>query len=151
MKSVIRSGAVIVSALVLSSPASLSLAHSQYPPLDLLLSTQETVIGQKIAYPAGQAQLTSAIVTLQPGQETGLHSHNVPLYGYVLEGELELDYGQHGKRTLRAGEAIVEAVETNHSGRALGQRPTRVLVLFMGAEGVENTVELEHEPHLGRR
>jgi len=136
----IKSGAALLSAFALGSLASLSWAHSQYPPLELVLTTQETAIGQPIAYPDGLAEVTSAIVTLQPGQETGLHSHNVPLYGYVLKGALELDYGEHGKRNLQAGDAIVEAIGSKHSGRATGEGITRVLVVFMGAAGVENTI-----------
>jgi len=37
-------------------------------------------------------------ITLLPGQQTGWHTHPVPLFGYILEGELTVDYGTKGQR-----------------------------------------------------
>ena len=37
--------------------------------------------------------------------------HGAPLTGIVLEGELTVDYGPHGKRTYRQGDAIAEAIK----------------------------------------
>jgi len=140
MKQHFMFGAALMCAFGIGSIASLALAHSQYPPLSPVLTTQTTAIGQPIAYPKGKAKISSAIVTLQPGQETGLHSHNVPLFGYILEGQVELDYGAYGTRSLKTGDAIVEAIGEPHSGTATGHSPTRILVVFLGAEGIENTV-----------
>jgi len=105
-----------------------------------LLSTDETVIGQPIAYPAqGKAKVTSVIVTMQPGEETGWHRHDVPMFGYILEGEVTVDYGAKGTRVYRQGDAVMEAVDWPHSGRNTGGIPARILAVFMGAEGVPNT------------
>jgi quercetin dioxygenase-like cupin family protein len=82
-----------------------------------LLSTGTTVMGETLHYPAdGPAHVTAAIVTLPPGGRTVLHKHGVPLFGYVLEGEITVDYGDRGKRTYRQGEALMEAVDTAHFG-----------------------------------
>jgi len=105
-----------------------------------LLSTDETVIGQPLAYPAqGKAKVTSVIVTMQPGEETGWHRHDAPMFGYILEGEVTVDYGAKGTRVYRQGEAVMEAVDWPHSGRNTGGVQTRILAVFMGAEGVPNT------------
>ena len=42
------------------------LAKSTYPPLQVLASTTETVIGQPFTYPAGRAKITAALVTIDP-------------------------------------------------------------------------------------
>lgn len=106
-----------------------------------LLDTQETVIGQPIAYPqASPAKVVSAIVTMLPGEETGWHMHDVPMFGYILEGEVTVDYGAHGKRTYRAGAAMMEALDVAHNGRNTGAIPVRILAVFMGAVGVADTV-----------
>ena len=106
-----------------------------------LLDTQETVIGQPIAYPkASPAKVVSAIVTMLPGEETGWHMHDVPMFGYILEGEVTVDYGAHGKRTYRAGDAMMEALDVAHNGRNTGAIPVRILAVFMGANGVPDTV-----------
>ena len=47
-----------------------------------LLASSETILGEPIQYPAGaQAKVTAAVVALDPGAETGWHTHGVPLFG----------------------------------------------------------------------
>jgi len=118
----------------------LALGRSSYPPLDVLLSGSETVLGQEIAYPAGTPVVTAAIVTMLPGQETGWHVHDAPLFAWMLNGELTVDYGPDGERTYRAGDAMLEAFRTRHNGRNSGEQDARLLAVFMGARGVANTV-----------
>jgi quercetin dioxygenase-like cupin family protein len=115
-------------------------AKSTYPPVEVLLQTGKTVIGQEIAYPAGTPQVTAAIVTMQPGETTGWHRHDAPLFAYMLAGELSVDYGADGTRTYRAGDAFLEAFRSEHDGTNTGAEAARVLAVFMGAEGVKNTV-----------
>lgn len=105
-----------------------------------LLSTTSTVTGAPITYPPGTAKLTAVEITLQPGQETGWHTHPVPLFGYVLEGELTVDYGAKGKRVYRRGDALAEAINEAHNGRNTGGKPMRILCLFMGAENLPDSV-----------
>ena len=107
-----------------------------------LLKTRTTILGQAIDYPAGDpAEVTSLIVTLQPGAETGWHKHPVPLYGYLLSGQITVDYGEQGTRTYPPGEAFMEAVESWHNGHNGGTEPARILVVVMGAVGREITVQ----------
>jgi quercetin dioxygenase-like cupin family protein len=108
-----------------------------------LLSTEKTVLGQTLAYPAGApAKVTAAIVAMQPGAETGWHQHDVPLFGYMLEGELTVDYGAKGTRVYRKGDALMEAIDVPHNGRNTGAGVARILAVFMGAGGVPNTVKV---------
>ena len=105
-----------------------------------LLDTGTTALGQKFSYPAGAPHVTSVIVTMQPGETTGWHQHDVPMFCYMLEGEITVDYGKSGTRTYRKGDALMEAIDVVHDGRNTGPVPARVLVVFMGAEGVPDTV-----------
>lgn len=105
-----------------------------------LLSSGETVVGEAITYPTGApAKVTAQVMTLAPGQETGWHTHGVPVLGYVLEGELEVDYGPKGVKAFHAGDAVLEAISTPHNGRNVGSAPLKILAVFMGAEGLQNT------------
>jgi quercetin dioxygenase-like cupin family protein len=109
-------------------------------PVTPLLSTGTTVIGEPIVYPSGApAQVTAAVVTLLPGQETGWHTHGVPVVGYVIDGELSVDYGEKGVRVYRAGDAVIEAIGVAHNGRNTGSGPMRILAVFIGAEGMQGT------------
>ena len=115
-------------------------AKDSYPPLDVLLSTGETVIGQQIIYPEGPAKITAALVTLQPGQTTGWHRHDAPLFAYILEGEITVDYGPGGVKAFGVGDSLVEALGSRHKGTCTSDVPVRLLAVFAGAEGVANTV-----------
>jgi len=113
---------------------------SERTHVEPLLATSTTVLGQPIAYaPGGTAKVTSAIVELPPGGKTGLHRHDVPMFAYVLSGEVTVDYQGEGSRTYRAGEALVEAIDTPHDGYNSGAVPTRILTVFFGAEGTPDT------------
>lgn len=105
------------------------------PSVQTLISTSETILREPIAYPAGTAKITAAVVTLPVGASTGWHSHGVPLFGYVLEGELTVDYGENGVRTYRPGSGFMEAIDIAHDGRNGGDSSVRILVVYMGAEG----------------
>jgi quercetin dioxygenase-like cupin family protein len=104
-----------------------------------VLSTGTTVTGEPIRYPSGTAHITAVELTFKPGQQTGWHIHPVPLFGYILEGELTVDYGAKGRRTYRKGEALMEAMNEAHNGRNTGRRPLKILVVYMGADGVPNS------------
>ncbi|MGB4866943.1 MAG: cupin domain-containing protein [Hyphomicrobium sp.] len=108
-------------------------------PFTPLLSTTRTVMDEPIVYPTGgAAKLTAGIVAMAPGQETGWHTHGVPLTGIVLEGELTVDYGDKGTRTYREGQSIAEAIAVPHNGRNSGTGIMRLFAVYIGAEGVPN-------------
>ncbi|HWM83641.1 MAG TPA: cupin domain-containing protein [Pseudolabrys sp.] len=115
------------------------------PPKDYpavpLLSTGKTIVGETIAYPrTGPAHITAAIVTLAPGGRTVLHKHGAPLFAYILEGELTVDYGRHGKRTFRTGDTLMEAMAVPHFGVNTGTAPMRLIGVYMGAKGTRDVI-----------
>ncbi len=115
------------------------------PPADYqrvieLLNGNQTNIGQPLTYPAGALKITSLVVTMQPGEETGRHMHPVPTYGYILEGEVTITYEGAKTKHYKAGEAFMEAVHTWHNGRATGDVPTRILAIFMGVDDTPNVI-----------
>jgi quercetin dioxygenase-like cupin family protein len=105
-----------------------------------LLQSGTDILGDPIVYPDGAANVTAAIVTVPPGGQTGLHRHEVPLFAYILEGELTVDYGTKGKKTYRAGDALLEAQNWPHNGVNTGTVPMKLLAVYMGGEGKQNTV-----------
>lgn len=107
----------------------------------LVVSTGTTVIGEPIRYPsAAPARVTAVEITLEPGQKTGWHLHPVPLLGYILEGELTVDYGAKGKHTFRKGDGFVEAIGEPHNGYNSGPDPVKILAVVIGADGVQGSI-----------
>jgi quercetin dioxygenase-like cupin family protein len=116
---------------------------SGYPAVPLL-STGVTAAGETLRYATtGAAKVTAAIVTIAPGTQTIVHKHGVPMFAYILGGELTVDYGDHGKRTYRQGEALMEAMDVAHFGVNTGSEPARILVVYMGAEGAQNVIPVK--------
>lgn len=129
---VIRTFALL---LALLSPAAWAQA---YPAKDLI-TTGTTVLGETIRYPtSGPARVTASIVTIAPGADTVFHRHPAPLVAYMLSGVLTVDYGSHGKRIYRQGDAFVEAMDVAHRGTNLGTETVSILAIYIGAEGTAN-------------
>jgi len=112
-------------------------------PLVKLLSTGKTIVGETIHYPKGPAHVTAAIVTLAPGGRTIVHKHGVPLFAYILSGELTVDYGTHGTRTYRQGTSFMEAMDVAHFGVNNGTEPVKILAVYMGADGAKNVIPVK--------
>jgi quercetin dioxygenase-like cupin family protein len=130
--------AALLAAFALSAPAA---ARDQGYPAVPLLSTGQNVVGETLRYPTGgPAHVTAAIVTLAPGEKTIVHRHGVPLFAYILDGELTVDYGAHGRRTYRAGDAFMEAMDVPHFGVNTGTQPVRLIAVYMGAAGAQDVI-----------
>lgn len=118
-----------------------AMAEDKGYPLAPLLSATTTIVGEPIHYPtSGAAHVTAAIVTLAPGGQAIVHEHGVPLFAYILDGELTVDYGSHGKRVYRQGQSFMEAMAVPHFGTNTGTTPVRILAVYMGAEGAKDTI-----------
>src|SRR5215207_8163149 len=135
----------IFSATVLQVPATRAQDVSYQNLVAPVLASSETVIGEKLTYPTGTpAKVTAVVVTVPPGGETGWHKHPIPLFGYILEGTLVVDYAAHGTRSYHAGEGLLEAMSAPHNGRNLGAVPVRILAVYLGEQGKANA-EAAHE------
>lgn len=108
----------------------------------LFSGVPESAVGEAIQYPGGTpAEISAAVVTLQPGKTTAWHKHGVPLFIYVQSGSLTVDYGDKGTRTVPAGSAFMEAMDHRHRGINAGTVPVQVLVVYMGGDGLTNVIK----------
>jgi quercetin dioxygenase-like cupin family protein len=106
------------------------------PSVTPVIDSSQTILGQPLAYPAGNAEITASIITVPPGGETGWHKHAVPLFGYILEGALTVDYGDKGTHTYNAGDGLLEAMNWPHNGMNKGAVPVKILAVYAGAKGI---------------
>jgi quercetin dioxygenase-like cupin family protein len=100
-----------------------------------LLKTTTSWDGKPIVYPKGPGEVTALIVEIEPKAETGWHEHPVPVFGYIMEGELELRLAAGKVKILHQGDAISESVGVLHNGRNIGDEPVKILVFYMGEVG----------------
>jgi quercetin dioxygenase-like cupin family protein len=128
----------ICASAVLADDASLK------PTVTPVIDATQTILGQAIAYPAGDAEITASIITVPPGGETGWHRHAVPLFGYILEGALTVDYGEKGTHTYTVGDGLIEAMNWPHNGMNKGTVPVKILAVYAGAKGVPDAEAVAH-------
>jgi quercetin dioxygenase-like cupin family protein len=141
----------VLALVIAAAPASAQDATAVKPtaphgyPAETLLSTSTTVLGEPLHYPKGAAHVTSVIVTLAPGERTILHKHGVPMFFYILDGEITVDYGKHGKRTYRKGQSQVEAMGVAHFGENTGKEPIRLIAVYMGASRAKDVIPVKRD------
>jgi quercetin dioxygenase-like cupin family protein len=97
--------------------------------------------GQAIEYPReGTPEVTALLVEMAPGEETGWHSHPVPLLGYLISGQLTVVQVTGEKRIVRAGEVSLESVGVVHNGINEGAVPCEMIVFVVGLKDVPFTI-----------
>jgi len=105
-----------------------------------LLKTGQTRDNEPIVYPTGKPEIISVVGTIEPGGRTPLHEHPVPVYVYVLEGEVELETEGRQPHKYKPGEAYIEALNRKHQLFNKGNSTAKVLVVFVGEEGKPTTI-----------
>ena len=108
--------------------------------------TTTTTNGGKISYPRTESpEVTVVTVEIPPQGETGWHMHPVPVYGYVLAGELVVEFEDGKQSRFKEGDAIIEVVNAPHNGKNTGTVPVKLVVFYTGAEGQPNTIKVQHK------
>ncbi|MFZ9622795.1 MAG: cupin domain-containing protein [Ilumatobacteraceae bacterium] len=112
----------------------------------LLNKEAKTILEESFNYPVTDSpEVSSSIITLPPGAQTGWHLHEAPMYAYVLEGTLEVTYkldGTEKRNVYKKGEAIMEGLYTPHNGVNNTSKPVRILVVNFGSRDLDNSVKL---------
>ncbi|MEY4768480.1 MAG: hypothetical protein RL637_1119 [Pseudomonadota bacterium] len=109
--------------------------HSQQ-----LFKTDQTWFHQPLVYPPGQAELTSLVVEIAPGGETGWHLHPIPSLELVLEGTVEVKLADGTVKQFHAGESFSEVLNTMHNGKNIGDKPMKLLIFYAGAKDQPLTI-----------
>lgn len=132
----------LLSCLLLLPPIAAAADYNAGVTAKVLQKTGVTGSGQKIAYPCtDKAEVTAMTVELAPGAETGWHKHTMPVYAYVVNGTLAVELEGGKSLSFKAGDVIIEVVDTLHNGRNLGTEPVKLAVFYLGAEGLPNVIK----------
>ena len=79
-------------------------------------------------YPQGQPELVAIKYIIPPGKKLNWHHHLVMNHGVLVQGELTIIALDGRIKVVRAGEVVVEMVDTIHHGENRGTEP---VVLYM--------------------
>ncbi|SEM10307.1 Cupin domain-containing protein [Syntrophus gentianae] len=92
------------------------------------------------AYPQGQPEVSIRRITVPPGARLETHSHPVINAGVLLSGQLTVVTTDGKTLHLKAGDPIVEVVNTLHYGMNEGTVPVDLVVFYAGAVNMPITV-----------
>ncbi len=138
--------------LFLLVPPALSADYGTGVTAKILKKTSVTDIGQKIIYPGtDRAEVTAVTVELAPGAETGWHKHPVPVFAYVISGNLSVELEDGKLRAYHAGDAIIEAVNKLHNGKNVGAEPVKLAVFYLGVEDKPNVIKVKPKEKTGQQ
>ncbi len=89
-------------------------------------------------------------ITIPPHSALPVHKHPVINAGYLLKGELVVVKKDDGQELhLKAGDALIELVESWHFGENRTNQPAEIVVFYVGNKGEQLTLkEAEQLPVL---
>jgi quercetin dioxygenase-like cupin family protein len=110
-----------------------------------LLKTTSTWDGKAITYPTSEkAQVTALMIEIPVNGETGWHRHPVPSFAMIVEGTLDVMLKNGSVNHLKAGDPLVEVVDTAHNGRNTGTVPVKIMVFYTGT--VNSVLTIKEKP-----
>jgi quercetin dioxygenase-like cupin family protein len=106
-----------------------------------LVKTTESWNGKQLPkYPDGNPEITILKIIIPPKTKLPLHKHPDINAGILLKGELTVISEANDTLYLKAGEPIVELVNTWHFGRNDGTEPVEIIVFYAGIQGTPITI-----------
>ena len=93
-----------------------------------------------VAYPQGQPEITILRIRIPAGARLDTHSHPVINAGMLMSGQLTVKTTDGQVLRLKAGDPIVEVVNTLHYGINDGTVPAEIIVFYAGIVGQAITV-----------
>lgn len=93
------------------------------------------------AYPSGPPEISILRISIPPGAQLPVHRHPVINAGVLVSGELTVVTRDEKTLYLKAGDPIVEVVDTWHYGRNDGTQPADIIVFYAGSPGTPLSVK----------
>ena len=85
-------------------------------------------------------EVSSLVFTFPPGAVSQWMIHPAPVYVYVLEGTLEVEFEDGSHQSFHTGQGFLQCRSKWHRGRNDGSETMRFLAVFFGGKGVPNVV-----------
>ncbi|SRR5690606_13063076 len=109
--------------------------------VESIVKTSNSWNGDELpAYGTGTPEVTMLRITIPPGESLKPHKHLCINVGLLTKGELTVMTETDQSLRLKAGDSIVELVNTWHYGKNTGKKPAEIVVFYAGIKGQPITV-----------
>ena len=110
--------------------------------VDVLTKTSVSWDGAALpSYPEASPEITILRIQIPPKVQLPLHAHPVINAGVLLKGELTVVTKDKATLHLKAGDSIVEVVNTWHYGINAGDVPAEIIVFYAGKADAPITIK----------
>jgi len=108
----------------------------------LLTKTTQTWNGADLpAYPQGIPEITILRIQVPAGTTLPWHTHPVINAGVLISGELTVTTRSGKTLVMKAGDPIVEVVDTWHYGKSTGKTDADIIVFYAGIKNSPVTIK----------
>ena len=95
-------------------------------------------------YPVFQdAEVTISKITIPSGSATGWHKHKIPVFAYVLQGNLTVEFDNNKTKQFPKNTSISEVFDTFHNGINKGTEDVVLIAFYMGEKGKPLSIKKE--------
>lgn len=140
-KQAAASGASTATAVAQTTAASPTPQSDAVTSIQLVKATHSWDGTPLPAYPQAQPEVTILRITIPGGAKLPLHHHPVINAGILTRGRLQVVTTQGKELLLKAGDPIIEVVNTVHYGYNPDNEPAEIVVFYAGAEGTALAVK----------
>lgn len=80
-------------------------------------------------------EVTVVRIQIPKGEKLPLHQHPILNVGYLTKGELTVRTEKDEVLVLKAGDPIIEVIDTWHYGESTGDEDAEIVVVYVGNKG----------------
>lgn len=91
-------------------------------------------------YTQGTPEVTVAKVVIPPYTKLPMHTHPYMNAGVITKGEITVISKSGEEKHLKAGEALIEVIESDHYGINNSNEPAELFIVYAGEKGQAITV-----------
>lgn len=109
-----------------------------------LLQSEVNGMGQKIRYPeVKDAKVTMTKITFPPGETTGWHKHDIPVFSYIIKGTLTVETGDGKMMQYKENTCFSESYNIYHKGTNKENTDLVVIAIYLGGDARELSIKKE--------
>lgn len=80
-------------------------------------------------------EVTVVRIQIPQGEKLAMHKHPILNVGYLTKGELTVRTETGDVLVLKAGDPIIEVIDTWHYGESTGNEDAEIVVVYVGNKG----------------
>jgi len=127
---------VFLSILLIAFPVWAEYSGSSGIQKEILKQSDSSWDGSKLpAYPDEPPFISIVKFVVPPKAQLPWHEHPMINAGVLISGELTVVKEDGSQNHLKAGDGIIELVDTWHYGRNDGEVPAEIIVVYVGVKG----------------